>query len=92
MRLFVLLLLWLSYASVNLNRSIVALLYSPLSSVIIEFVTWIGALIAEMDAPQFKEFAKEMVDYVSNYLENIRDRSVKVLLNLEYGSKTLNIV
>lgn len=30
----------------------------------------------EMQAPQFKEFAKEMVDYIANYLENIRDRRV----------------
>ncbi|KAK9713017.1 Pyridoxal-dependent decarboxylase conserved domain [Popillia japonica] len=37
----------------------------------------------EMDAPQFKEFAKEMVDYVSNYLENIRDR--RVLPTVEPG-------
>lgn len=29
-----------------------------------------------MDAPQFKDFAKEMVDYVAGYLENIRDRLV----------------
>ncbi|KAI4464255.1 group ii pyridoxal-5-phosphate decarboxylase [Holotrichia oblita] len=36
-----------------------------------------------MDAPQFKEFAKEMVDYVSNYLENIRDR--RVLPTVEPG-------
>ncbi|XP_055613451.1 aromatic-L-amino-acid decarboxylase-like isoform X1 [Uranotaenia lowii] len=32
--------------------------------------------VTEMQAPQFKEFAKEMVDYISNYLENIRDRRV----------------
>ncbi|EAT37248.1 AAEL010737-PA [Aedes aegypti] len=29
-----------------------------------------------MQAPQFKDFAKEMVDYIANYLENIRDRRV----------------
>lgn len=29
-----------------------------------------------MEVPEFKEFAKEMVDYIGNYLENIRERSV----------------
>jgi aromatic-L-amino-acid decarboxylase len=29
-----------------------------------------------MQAPEFKDFAKEMVDYIANYLENIRDRPV----------------
>ncbi|XP_055376604.1 aromatic-L-amino-acid decarboxylase isoform X2 [Condylostylus longicornis] len=29
-----------------------------------------------MEAPEFKDFAKEMVDYIANYLENIRDRRV----------------
>ncbi|XP_055711328.1 aromatic-L-amino-acid decarboxylase isoform X2 [Phlebotomus papatasi] len=29
-----------------------------------------------MEAPEFKEFAKEMVDYIANYLENIRERRV----------------
>lgn len=29
-----------------------------------------------MEAPEFKDFAKEMVDYISSYLENIRDRRV----------------
>lgn len=27
-----------------------------------------------MEAPEFKDFAKEMVDYIAEYLENIRDR------------------
>lgn len=27
-----------------------------------------------MEAPEFKDFAKEMVDYIANYLENIRER------------------
>jgi hypothetical protein len=27
-----------------------------------------------MECKQFKEFAKDMVDYVGDYLENIRDR------------------
>lgn len=27
-----------------------------------------------MEAPEFKDFAKEMVEYIANYLENIRDR------------------
>jgi len=30
----------------------------------------------EMEAKQFTEFAKTMVDYINNYLENIRDRRV----------------
>lgn len=30
----------------------------------------------EMEAPEFRDFAKEMVDYIANYLENIRDRYV----------------
>ncbi|KAK7872398.1 hypothetical protein R5R35_007012 [Gryllus longicercus] len=29
-----------------------------------------------METKQFKEFAKEMVDYIGNYLDNIRDRPV----------------
>ncbi|XP_037909369.1 aromatic-L-amino-acid decarboxylase isoform X2 [Hermetia illucens] len=29
-----------------------------------------------MEAPEFKDFAKEMVDYIANYLENIRERRV----------------
>ncbi|XP_018569156.1 aromatic-L-amino-acid decarboxylase [Anoplophora glabripennis] len=29
-----------------------------------------------MEAPQFKDFGKEMIDYVANYLENIRERRV----------------
>lgn len=29
-----------------------------------------------MEAPEFRDFAKEMVDYIANYLENIRDRYV----------------
>ncbi|GBP60907.1 Aromatic-L-amino-acid decarboxylase [Eumeta japonica] len=29
-----------------------------------------------MEAPDFKDFAKSMVDYIANYLENIRDRPV----------------
>ncbi|XP_067001500.1 aromatic-L-amino-acid decarboxylase isoform X1 [Anabrus simplex] len=29
-----------------------------------------------METPQFKDFAKEMVDYIGNYLDNIRDRPV----------------
>lgn len=30
--------------------------------------------IAEMEANQFKEFGKAMIDYTAEYLENIRDR------------------
>lgn len=29
-----------------------------------------------MEAKQFSEFAKTMVDYINDYLENIRDRYV----------------
>ncbi|KAL5281288.1 DDC family protein [Megaselia abdita] len=36
-----------------------------------------------MEAPEFKDFAKEMVDYIANYLENIRDR--RVLPSVEPG-------
>lgn len=36
-----------------------------------------------MDSEQFKDFAKEMVDYVAGYLENIRDR--RVLPTVEPG-------
>lgn len=35
-----------------------------------------------MDANGFKDFAKEMVDYVAGYLENIRDRLVKKKFNV----------
>lgn len=28
----------------------------------------------DMEASEFKDFAKEMVEYIANYLENIRDR------------------
>ncbi|XP_017776874.1 PREDICTED: aromatic-L-amino-acid decarboxylase [Nicrophorus vespilloides] len=38
---------------------------------------------SEMESAQFKDFAKEMIDYVSNYLENIRDR--RVLPSVEPG-------
>lgn len=31
----------------------------------------------EMEAKQFSEFAKTMVDYINDYLENIRDRYVQ---------------
>lgn len=31
----------------------------------------------EMEAKQFSEFAKTMVDYINDYLENIRDRYVR---------------
>ncbi|CRK86291.1 CLUMA_CG000241, isoform A [Clunio marinus] len=27
----------------------------------------------DMEAPEFKDFAREMVEYIANYLENIRD-------------------
>lgn len=30
--------------------------------------------VQEMDPDAFKEFAKEMAEYITNYLENIRDR------------------
>lgn len=36
-----------------------------------------------MEAPQFKDFAKEMVEYIAGYLENIRDR--RVLPTVEPG-------
>ncbi|TMW42136.1 hypothetical protein DOY81_012784 [Sarcophaga bullata] len=28
----------------------------------------------DMEAPEFRDFAKNMVDYIADYLENIRDR------------------
>jgi hypothetical protein len=31
-----------------------------------------------MECKQFKEFAKDMVDYIGDYLENIRDRYVRL--------------
>lgn len=31
-------------------------------------------VFTEMEAKEFKEFAREMINYVTNYLENIRDR------------------
>jgi hypothetical protein len=31
-----------------------------------------------MECKQFKDFAKEMVDYIGDYLENIRDRYVRL--------------
>lgn len=34
-------------------------------------------VFAEMEAKEFKEFARDMINYVTNYLENIRDRWVK---------------
>lgn len=30
-----------------------------------------------MDPESFKDFAKEMADFIANYLENIRDRWVR---------------
>lgn len=35
---------------------------------------YIRNFFAAMEAKEFKEFGKEMIDYVANYLENIRDR------------------
>lgn len=32
-----------------------------------------------MEAEDFKKFAKEMIDYITNYLENIRERLVLFL-------------
>ncbi|XP_056631560.1 aromatic-L-amino-acid decarboxylase-like isoform X1 [Diorhabda sublineata] len=40
-------------------------------------------MLVEMEANQFREFGKEMIDYVANYLENIRDR--RVLPTVEPG-------
>lgn len=34
-----------------------------------------------MEAPDFKEFAKAMTDYIAEYLENIRDRYVNYTFN-----------
>lgn len=36
-----------------------------------------------MDSDSFKDFAKEMAEYITNYLENIRDR--RVLPTVEPG-------
>lgn len=33
-----------------------------------------------MEAEDFKKFAKEMVEYITNYLENIRERLVLFLI------------
>lgn len=49
-----------------------------------------------MEAKEFKEFGKEMIDYVANYLENIRERYVnKTLIYMlcmlsEIAGKKLN--
>lgn len=40
---------------------------------VILIVFWFPFQI-DMEAPEFRDFAKEMVDYIANYLENIRDR------------------
>lgn len=40
-------------------------------------ITFINSRIAfqiDMEAPDFKDFAKAMTDYIAEYLENIRDR------------------
>lgn len=36
----------------------------------------------EMEANQFREFGKAMIDYVAEYLENIRDRLVEFLVKI----------
>lgn len=33
-----------------------------------------STLFSAMEAKEFKDFGKEMIDYVATYLENIRDR------------------
>lgn len=33
-----------------------------------------------MDSDTFKDFAKEMVEYITDYLENIRDRYIMFLI------------
>ncbi|XP_025833648.1 aromatic-L-amino-acid decarboxylase isoform X2 [Agrilus planipennis] len=40
-------------------------------------------LLSEMEASEFKDFAKAMIDYAADYLENIRDR--RVLPTVEPG-------
>ncbi|KAJ8921089.1 hypothetical protein NQ315_015886 [Exocentrus adspersus] len=40
-------------------------------------------MFVDMEATEFKDFGKEMIDYVANYLENIRER--RVLPTVEPG-------
>lgn len=40
-----------------------------------------------MEVGEFKDFAKEMVDYIGNYLENIRERLVIYYVRLNCLSK-----
>lgn len=35
-----------------------------------------------MDSQQFREFGKAMVDYIADYLENIRDRYFNLLFQI----------
>nr|QJW82780.1 DOPA decarboxylase [Lucilia cuprina] len=37
-----------------------------------------------MEAPEFRDFARDMVDYIADYLENIRDRRVLPLVKPGY--------
>lgn len=34
-----------------------------------------------MEAPEFRDFAKSMVDYIAEYLENIRERYVQIRIS-----------
>lgn len=57
-----------------------------------ELIFWKIYPQIDMEAPEFKDFAKEMVDYIANYLENIRDRwvdSVKLSVMLWVNYKWL---
>jgi aromatic-L-amino-acid decarboxylase len=38
-----------------------------------------------MEYKQFKEFAKDMVDYIGDYLENIRDRYIVLYMYVLCG-------
>lgn len=38
-----------------------------------------------MDAKEFREFGRAAVDFIADYLENIRDRSVHLIFECDFG-------
>lgn len=41
-----------------------------------------------MDPDSFKDYAKDMAEYITNYLENIRDRQVVALIKTSIDSES----
>ena len=50
-------------------------------------INWLFLSVPDliMEYKQFKEFAKDMVDYIGDYLENIRDRYILLYMYVLCG-------